>query len=251
MTEVIAEQPAQRRFQGVWIPADLWLDRSLSLVEKAMLAEISSLETNDKGCYASNKYFAEFFSLSPSRVSEIISSLSKKGHIGVTLIRRDKQIVRREIRTLAPVGNPNTPCPFPNTPPSENTQNPIRETDEGYSEKAQENNTKGSNKKSSKTNPSPNEPGRNLAPSTKRSEKRKTPLPVDFGVSERVMEWAAEKGYGRLEERLEHFVGSAKANGYHYVDWDAAFMNAVRDDWAKLAERPAPRADDATRGLVL
>ncbi|AXF07295.1 hypothetical protein CUJ91_04695 [Paraburkholderia graminis] len=62
----------------------------------------------------------------------------------------------------------------------------------------------------------------------------KVPLPENFAISERVREWAAEKGHGRLEERFEHFVGTAKAKGYKYVDWDSAFENAVRDDWAKL-----------------
>lgn len=46
--------------------------------------------------------------------------------------------------------------------------------------------------------------------------------------------WAADKGHSRLEERLEHFIGKARSNGYRYVDWDEAFMGAIRDDWAKL-----------------
>jgi hypothetical protein len=135
MTDVkTTENLAQRRFEGVWIPAELWLDQGLSFVEKVMLAEIRSLETNDRGCYASNSYFAKFFDLSASRVSEIVTSLSNKGRVGVTLIRKGKQVIERQIRTLAPFG-------IPNTPYSEKAQNPIRKTEEGYSEKAQENNT--------------------------------------------------------------------------------------------------------------
>jgi hypothetical protein len=63
---------------------------------------------------------------------------------------------------------------------------------------------------------------------------RSTSIPVDFGISDRVQQWANEKGYTRLAERLEHFVGYAKAKGVKYADWDQAFMNAIRDDWAKL-----------------
>lgn len=63
---------------------------------------------------------------------------------------------------------------------------------------------------------------------------RKTALPEDFGVSDRVRAWAAEKGYGQLDRRLENFVSYAKRNGKTYVDWDEAFMSAIRDDWAKL-----------------
>ena len=74
------------------------------------------------------------------------------------------------------------------------------------------------------------------------SKPSKTPLASDFGVSERVRGWASEKGLDRLDEHLEHFIGSAKANGYRYIDWDQAFMNAIRADWAKLRGRPVARS---------
>lgn len=67
---------------------------------------------------------------------------------------------------------------------------------------------------------------------------RKTALPDDFGVSDRVRAWAAEKRYGQLDKRLENFVSYAKRNGKTYVDWDEAFMSAIRDDWAKLGGKP-------------
>jgi hypothetical protein len=74
---------------------------------------------------------------------------------------------------------------------------------------------------------------------SKKSEARKTPVPKGFVVSDQVRHWAAEKGHGRLEERLDHFVGTARAKGYKYVDWDQAFMNAIRDDWAKFGNSQA------------
>ncbi len=30
------------------------------------------------------------------------------------------------------------------------------------------------------------------------------------------------------------FKAKCRANGYKYVDWDAAFMEAIRGDWAEL-----------------
>jgi hypothetical protein len=63
---------------------------------------------------------------------------------------------------------------------------------------------------------------------------RRGSLPAGFAVSDQVRAWAAEKGFDRLEERLEHFIGYAKANGKTYADWGQAFRNAIRDDWAKL-----------------
>jgi hypothetical protein len=62
----------------------------------------------------------------------------------------------------------------------------------------------------------------------------KTQLPEHFGISERVKKWAGERGHSRLQERLEDFVGYCRAKGAVYADWDAAFMNAIREDWAQL-----------------
>ncbi|KVO76955.1 hypothetical protein WJ79_11505 [Burkholderia ubonensis] len=87
----------QRKFKGIWIPAELWLDRSLSIVDKVMLVEIDSLETPGRGCYASNKRFAEFFGLSVSRVSEVINALERRGCIRIDYIRDGKQVVERRI----------------------------------------------------------------------------------------------------------------------------------------------------------
>ena len=86
------------------------------------------------------------------------------------------------------------------------------------------------------------------APKKNSSSKReiKTPLPADFGVSKAVREWAAEKGYDRLEERLEHFIGYAKANAAKYADWDQAFQNSIRRDWANLNGKPGGGKGDAS-----
>lgn len=118
-----------RKFQGVWIPAERWLDRTLSPVEKVMLGEISSLETDARGCYATNAHFAEFFNLSISRVSEIISGLANRGLLSVQLIRDGKRIVERRIRLIDRFDFPkgyseNCANPFgkDGEPPSENTQ---------------------------------------------------------------------------------------------------------------------------------
>lgn len=131
-----------RKFQGVWIPAERWLDRSLSPVEKVMLGEISSLETGPRGCYATNAHFAEFFDLSISRVSEIISGLANRGLIRVELIRDGKRIVERRIRMT-------DPFEFPNTP-SENSANPFGKGGEPPSGNTQGNNTNNNNTLSSK-----------------------------------------------------------------------------------------------------
>lgn len=129
----------QRKFQGVWIPASLWLDHSLSTNEKVMLVEIGSLEDDVRGCYATNAHFAGFFDLSVSRVSEIISGLAERGLIKVEQIREGKRVIERRIRLSNPFDKPKTP--------SENAANPFGKDGEPPSEKAKGSNTPMSNTK--------------------------------------------------------------------------------------------------------
>jgi hypothetical protein len=68
----------------------------------------------------------------------------------------------------------------------------------------------------------------------KRGKRPKVPLPEDFRISDRVRAWAERKGYRQLEEHLEAFIRKATMNSYVYADWDAAFMEAIREDWAKI-----------------
>jgi uncharacterized protein YdaU (DUF1376 family) len=79
------------------------------------------------------------------------------------------------------------------------------------------------------------QPTNNQEPITKDIRaSRKTPLPKDFSISERVNQWAQEKGHHSLQAHFENFVGAARAKGYTYVDWDEALMKAIRDNWAKV-----------------
>jgi hypothetical protein len=65
----------------------------------------------------------------------------------------------------------------------------------------------------------------------------KTSIPSDFTVSERVIRWANEKGYRDLNKHLDNFILVAQSNNYKYTDWDAAFMRAIKDNWAKVASK--------------
>lgn len=78
----------------------------------------------------------------------------------------------------------------------------------------------------------------------------KIPLPDRFSISDRVREWAKKKGFDQLEEHLEAFKRKAKMNAYKYANWDDAFMEAVREDWAKIRkERKEPSLADKYRKL--
>ncbi len=70
------------------------------------------------------------------------------------------------------------------------------------------------------------------------SKTRKTTLPKNFSISDRVRNWAKERGYSRLEEHLDNFILSCEKKNYKYVNWDSALMTAIRDDWAGLNGTP-------------
>tara|TARA_R110002020_G_scaffold153128_7_gene332281 strand:+ start:932 stop:1606 length:675 start_codon:yes stop_codon:yes gene_type:complete len=87
-----------RDFKGIWIPREIWVSKELTMQEKVFLAEIHSLD-NEHGCIASNAYFAEFFGLSKSSVTRVISSLVGKGFCTVNLIyKNNKEVDKRIIR---------------------------------------------------------------------------------------------------------------------------------------------------------
>jgi hypothetical protein len=91
----------ERDFKGVWIPKEIWLSEDLGWTEKFLLAEIDSLSRNNE-CFASNDYFAKFFNISKDRISKIVSGLSKKGYVEVTLFYKQgtNQVEKRVITTI-------------------------------------------------------------------------------------------------------------------------------------------------------
>ena len=64
-----------RDFKGIWIPKEIWLSKELSILDKVLLSEISSL-SND----VDNEYFAEFCGCS---VSSVIKSIKKLNNLGL------------------------------------------------------------------------------------------------------------------------------------------------------------------------
>ena len=64
----------ERDFKGVWIPKEIWLNPELSMIEKGIFTEISSLG-GENHCYASNEYLAEFCQCSVPTVTRAIKHL--------------------------------------------------------------------------------------------------------------------------------------------------------------------------------
>lgn len=123
----------KRGFKGVWIPKEIWLDQDLSIMEKLFLVEIDSLD-NEKGCFASNKHFSEFFGLSKGRCTQIIKELEKKKMIKISYEREGKQITKRVIRVVNKLSTP-----------VNKLNKGSKKTKQGYLENDEESNTSNNN----------------------------------------------------------------------------------------------------------
>lgn len=127
-----------RAFRGIWIPAELWMTDKLSLQEKVMLVEIDSLQDPERGCFKSNTKLAEFFSLSPSRVSAIISSLADKGYVRVKQVRKNKQVIERRIFMVCSISDAFGGGQDPEEGYSGSSANPGQDPEGGYSGSSEE-----------------------------------------------------------------------------------------------------------------
>lgn len=72
-----------REFKGVWIPAEIYLNKDLSMTEKILLTEIDSLSRLDAGCFAQNYHFAAFLGISQKTVANLLTRLSDCGFLAI------------------------------------------------------------------------------------------------------------------------------------------------------------------------
>lgn len=59
------------------MPVELLDCRGLNAIEKLALAEIDSLDTTERGCYASNEYLGDFLGVKPRQVTRIVAKLKE------------------------------------------------------------------------------------------------------------------------------------------------------------------------------
>lgn len=82
-----------RQFKGVWIPKEVWLDEQLTYFEKAVYAEIDSLDGED-GCFASNKYLAGFFGCTERHIKRALAHLSELGYVKTEMFDGRKRVIK-------------------------------------------------------------------------------------------------------------------------------------------------------------
>lgn len=76
-------------------------------------------------------------------------------------------------------------------------------------------------------------------PKKTKAPKRRAPqtsIPENFGQqwSPAMKAWLEKHGDGQVKAHLISFIGKAKAKDYRYSNWEQAFQNAIRDDWAGI-----------------
>lgn len=83
--------------EGIWIDIEILKDENLSLQEKFVLAIIKALDKG-KGCYASNRYFADLLNVTSKRASDIIRSLITKEYV----VSEIENFYKRTLRVVVP-----------------------------------------------------------------------------------------------------------------------------------------------------
>ena len=87
----------ERDFKGVWIPKEIWLDEELTALDKIILVEINSLDIGEEGCYASNKYLADFCQCAESKITQAIKKLCDLGYIEIINFDGRKRFLRSRL----------------------------------------------------------------------------------------------------------------------------------------------------------
>lgn len=90
-----------RIVKGIWIPIEIWQNRSLSWNEKILLMEIDSFTAKDRECYISNEYIAELLGVSVSWASKCLSHLLELGLVRVVKFDGRKRYVESTIQFKA------------------------------------------------------------------------------------------------------------------------------------------------------
>ncbi len=91
------QDTTSNNLEGIWIDIEILRDQNLSLQEKFVLAIIKGLDKG-KGCYASNRYFADLLNVTSKRASDIIRSLITKEYV----VSEIENFYKRTLRIVVP-----------------------------------------------------------------------------------------------------------------------------------------------------
>jgi len=237
------------------IPARAIDDSRLSRGALLVLCTLGTYGDKNGWCWPSQGAIAKRIRLSRQGVSQYIAELVKLGYIeqrrqtregkgevaSLYRVIMDGELPAEFDRELTTPANPELAPPAP--PANPELARTSQLTPQGTThrnapcERAQAPNAPAPTTKPSapEVEPTPAKPTRQAkAKERAQAPSAKTTLPADFAITPELQAWADTKGYGDLPQHLEGFKDKAQAKGYQYSDWNAAFRNAVRDDWAGL-----------------
>jgi len=87
----------ERIIKGIWIPIEIWQDKSLSWNEKILLMEIDSFTAKGHECYISNEYIADLLGVTERSASRLLSHLLESGYIRMVKFDGRKRYVESTI----------------------------------------------------------------------------------------------------------------------------------------------------------
>lgn len=119
---------SDRGFKGVWIPKTVWLDTRLNALEKVILAEIDSLDSSERGCWASNKHIADFCQCSETKVSTAISKLIEYGYLYVQKFDGRQRELKSRLSNFERQNTENCKPEFKNLKESNTSSKPVINT---------------------------------------------------------------------------------------------------------------------------
>jgi len=84
-----------RQFKGVWIPAELYLDKTITWTQKIILLEVDSFSKNKLECFVSNEHLANLIGISESGIEKAIRAL-----VEMNRLERKRQVINGSNRRL-------------------------------------------------------------------------------------------------------------------------------------------------------
>lgn len=82
----------ERQFKGIWIPAKIWLDTTLTPIEKILLADIDSFTGNKKEFYKTNSTLSKELHCSEATIKRAIKHLRDLNLISIRHRSRNRLI---------------------------------------------------------------------------------------------------------------------------------------------------------------
>lgn len=91
----------ERIVKGIWIPIEVWQDKTLSWNEKILLMEIDSFTSKGNECYISNEYIADLLGVSVRWAIKCMTHLIETGYVRVVRFDGRKRYVETTIQFMA------------------------------------------------------------------------------------------------------------------------------------------------------